>query len=142
MLNFEGEYIKEETQLFWRTATEINTDYFEIRHSVNGSNFVSIGTKLAAGHSQSPLDYRLIHSNPPAGMNYYWLLGYDVDGSVSNHGIISINVSKDLVGYDAINHQIIASKSGHFLIYAADGRLIHESMDESTIPFYLSLIHI
>lgn len=136
MLNFEGEYVKDETQLFWRTATEINTNYFEIRHSVNGSNFVSIGTKLAAGNSQSPLDYRLIHSTPPAGMNYYWLLGYDFDGSVSNHGIISINVSKDLVGYDAINSQIIASKPGHFLIYAADGRLIQESMDQSTIPFY------
>jgi len=34
----------------WQTATEINTDHFEIQRSLNNANWTTIANQLAAGH--------------------------------------------------------------------------------------------
>ena len=63
----------------WSTAQEINSDKFEIQHSTDGRNFVTIGTVQAKGFSNIITDYTFTHSNPVTGWNYYRLKQIDKD---------------------------------------------------------------
>jgi len=57
--------------LEWTTASEINTDYFEVQRSAEGFNWQSIGKVAAAGNSNSFLNYSYMDKNPNTGVNYY-----------------------------------------------------------------------
>ncbi len=133
--HFSGQYSFDQTLLFWKTITESNTDYFEVLHSLDGLQFDPIGISKAAGFSQSQIQYRLLHHAPPKGINYYSLLGYDFDGTVSSHGVIAVNVKRNLISYDATNAEFILSKPYHLKIYAIDGSLVKEVSDVLTFPF-------
>lgn len=132
---FSGDYTFDQTQLRWETITETNTDYFEVRHSLDGVKFDPIGVLTAAGFSQSPIEYRLPHLAPPAGLNYYRLLGYDFNGEVNNHEIISVNVKRNLLGYNSENAELILSKMYHLKIYATNGTLVKEVSNTLKVPF-------
>lgn len=75
----------------WRTATETNTDYFSVQHSVDGRDFQQIGRVGAAGNSASILDYSFRHPNPQLGTNYYRLITHDLDGSQEISKVVSVN---------------------------------------------------
>lgn len=78
-------------QLNWTTATEINSDYFDVQHSMDGQKFETIGKVEAAGNSQHPLDYTLLHKQPVEGRNYYRLQQFDRDGSFVYSNIVSVD---------------------------------------------------
>lgn len=67
--------------LAWRTATERNTDRFEVQRSRDDQQFIPIGQQDAAGESLQPLDYSFTDQAPLAGPNYYRLKLLDRDGS-------------------------------------------------------------
>lgn len=140
--HFSGNYVTDQTQLSWETITETNTDYFEVWHSRGDFQFDLIGTKKAAGFSQSPIEYRMPHLAPPGGINYYKLVGYDFNGSISNHEIIAVNVQRNFIGYNAENSELILSKPYHLKIYAADGSLVKEVSETLTVPFASKGIYI
>ena len=76
--------------LEWATATEINTDFFEVMRSTDGESFQAIGRTQAAGNSQNPLVYRFEDISPEAGTNYYRIRQVDQDGAFTFTHIISI----------------------------------------------------
>ena len=67
--------------LNWTTETELNNDYFEIQHSVDGQKFEVIGTVLGAGTSLEAQEYGFEHDKPVNGTNYYRLRQVDFDGA-------------------------------------------------------------
>ena len=67
--------------LSWRTATEQNSDRFDIERSFDGLNFEKIGWVKAAGNSTSHIDYTYYDLNPKKGINYYRLKEVDIDNS-------------------------------------------------------------
>jgi hypothetical protein len=71
-------------ELDWTTATELNSDYFDIERSDNGIDFESIGTLVAAGNSEQTLNYNFIDDSPTNGFNYYRLALYDLDGNIAH----------------------------------------------------------
>ena len=58
--------------LYWTTASEINSDYFDVEYSKDGFNFEGIGNVAAQGESAIQVDYRLIHEEP-SDIAYYRL---------------------------------------------------------------------
>ncbi|MBO2007713.1 T9SS type A sorting domain-containing protein [Hymenobacter negativus] len=72
-------------RLTWATASEKNSQAFEVERSVDGETFASIGTVAAAGTSTSPRTYGLLDAKLPAGATvlYYRLKQLDADGSFS-----------------------------------------------------------
>ena len=64
----------------WHTSQELNSDHFEIQHSVDGIGFNAVGSVKAAGNSSIKKDYSFLHATPVKGMNYYRLKQYDLDG--------------------------------------------------------------
>ncbi|QRR00888.1 T9SS type A sorting domain-containing protein [Dyadobacter sandarakinus] len=67
--------------LTWQTASESQSDRFEVEHSVNGKSWDRIGVVNAKGESDRLETYNFTHVNPVNGDNYYRLKMMDTDGS-------------------------------------------------------------
>jgi len=91
LIDFRGEITKAgQHRLIWETASERNSDYFELQRATDGQSFVSIATKPAAGFSTQSTLYRHLDALPAKGVNYYRLRQVDQDGSVEFSPIISL----------------------------------------------------
>ena len=91
IMNFSGEKKEESIQLSWKTASEINSAYFEIQRSVDGVTFETIGTLEANGYSNSVINYDFNDENPSNGMNYYRLKEIDADGKIQFSDVLVVN---------------------------------------------------
>ena len=69
--------------LQWATSQEINNDYFEVQHSIDGASFNQIGLVQGKGTSYETSSYQLEHKQPSIGKNYYRLKQFDYDGNFS-----------------------------------------------------------
>lgn len=135
LMYFSGEIENRVSHLNWATISELNSDYFSIRHSSNGVNFKEINRVKAMGNSQELHNYRFMHDQPTRGLNYYELVAFDIDGSAKNHGIIALNFLADLAFYDQINHQIVFHKKSTVKVYTTDGKVIASGNDIEALPF-------
>ncbi len=69
-------------ELKWTTLTEINSDHFAIRKSINGRDFIEIAKVFAAGNSSVKKNYFFTDEKIPASIKYvyYALAIVDKDG--------------------------------------------------------------
>ena len=95
LISFEGKLIKNAIQLQWITASEINSDYFDVLRSSDGINFESIGKVSAAGNSVDLLNYVFTDHAPLNGVNYYKLAQYDFDGAMELFKTIAVTNNKN-----------------------------------------------
>jgi hypothetical protein len=69
-------------QLAWATASELNSDFFEVQHSLDGRTFAAVGRVAAHGRSQALTNYTFLHAAPgTAATHYYRLRQVDQDGT-------------------------------------------------------------
>jgi hypothetical protein len=73
--------------LRWVTASEINSDYFEVQHAISGGEWKVIGELAAAGNSNDILSYQFVHPKLSVGENFYRLRQVDIDGQDDFTGI-------------------------------------------------------
>ncbi len=93
LLYFKGNSLDSKNILTWATASETNNDYFEIRRSTDGINFVTIGKVKGHGSSNSVYEYEFIDPTPSTGISYYQYIQYDFNGELSFSPIITIRSS-------------------------------------------------
>ncbi len=79
--SFKAKNEKNNINISWVTASEINNDFFTIEHSLDGINFTKIERVKGAGNSNKQLNYSVIDNNPKNGINYYRLKQTDFDGT-------------------------------------------------------------
>lgn len=102
---FDGEVRGNKTaHLSWQTASELNTDYFEVERSIDGSfdNPTIVGQVTAQGYSDSYVTYQFIDENMAASHSYYRIKNVDMDGQSSYSSIIQLvanDQSYQLVAY-------------------------------------------
>lgn len=121
----------------WTTVLEINSDYFIVERSIDGSNFTDLKTVPAAGNSSSRLDYSIIDINPFDGYNYYRLKQVDRDGKIAFSRIEKVyignnkapiivypNPTPDIV-YIKVNATL--QKELAYQLYDAQGKLINKA---------------
>ncbi|RJE73144.1 T9SS type A sorting domain-containing protein [Reichenbachiella sp. MSK19-1] len=78
-------------QLSWETASEINSDYFSIERSTDGTNFQSIG-KVSSHHQSNEINRYHLKDYPLSAATYYYRLkAVDYDGSFEYSKTISID---------------------------------------------------
>lgn len=82
-------------KLRWTTSDEINTDHFEIQHSVDGRSWSGIGS-IASMQGTGLNNYSYLHSDVSDGWHYYRLKQTDLDGSFSYSAIASIKLNRGL----------------------------------------------
>jgi plastocyanin len=126
----------------WSTATEQNTDHFEIMRSTDDKNFAKITSVAAAGNSSSIHNYSYTDNEVPANAHfvYYYLSIVDKDGrrSLSNiqmfaniHGKQKLIVSLSPNPISRPGHlmlQFNAEKEGsmHVELFNSSGKLVKE----------------
>jgi len=96
LVSFNGELQGGATLLNWRTASEQQTDHFEIERSVNGTTFEKIGTVAAAGNSSTAIDYDYTDAqagNQAALVIYYRLKIVDIDGNFKYSDIVNVSLA-------------------------------------------------
>jgi hypothetical protein len=91
LLDFNAIKVNESVLLEWQTESEYNSDYFEVEHSVNGTDWNRLFTVNAAGESSESLIYQETDKNPIDGISYYRLNQYDLDGTKTFLKMISFN---------------------------------------------------
>lgn len=100
LLTFKGTLIDNATLLEWETANEKNTDQFIVERSIDGRNFLAIGTVAAAGNSSANVKYNYTDAavtTLPSNVVYYRLKMMNQDGSFSYTTIVKITLT-DIAG--------------------------------------------
>ena len=123
LLSFSGVCSENEIKLTWSTASEFNSDYFEIQKSIDGNNWRSIQTQAAAGISSSLLNYSFSDFEKSDGA-YYRLNQVDINGDTRMYDPIFVDCegnASQLITYPN------PSKDG-FNIAISDSKLVGESI--------------
>jgi hypothetical protein len=94
LLNFEAENHETKAAITWATATEKNTNYFNIERSVDDINWETIASLKAAENSTKKLYYEYDDNEPLFGISYYRLKIIDLDNSFTYSPIKAINRNK------------------------------------------------
>ncbi|TVR79186.1 MAG: hypothetical protein EA412_06765 [Chitinophagaceae bacterium] len=84
--------VKEGTavNVYWATATEIDSDYFIVERSANAEDYKAIQVVEAAGNSVEEIFYQIKDEDPYSGVNYYRLKQVDFDGSHEYFGPVYV----------------------------------------------------
>jgi hypothetical protein len=100
LLSFTAKVDEKHVQLDWVTTAEVNNDYFNVEHSVDGINFTSISKVMGAGNSEQILNYSTEHHTPMSGVSYYRLMQTDYDGKTSYSDKQTVEFETDEVIFD------------------------------------------
>lgn len=90
-IHFTGKAVKENIELKWATATEVDADYFAIERSSNQVDFIEIGRVSAVGNTSTRTDYGFVDGLPYPGTNYYRIRQADVTGYEKLTNVIAVN---------------------------------------------------
>lgn len=77
----------------WKTASEINNDFFTVERSDNGVLFTELGNVNGAGNSNQTMSYELVDKEPLNGISYYRIKQTDFDGNYEYSDIAILNNS-------------------------------------------------
>jgi len=127
--------------IHWSTATELNTDHFDIERSLDGKIFNVVGKVSANGNSKSLLGYSYTNNvSSLTGTVYYRLKSVDKSGqfNYSNIQTINIQTSKSFItnlypnplhaGQDIrMTYQSPKAASVTFQVYNATGKKVINS---------------
>jgi hypothetical protein len=82
-----------EVVLNWSTAEELNSNYFTVQRSADGSTWEDLQQVAAAGNSNGAAAYTSYDRSPLPGVSYYRLMMTDKDGGMtfSNVVLVSFN---------------------------------------------------
>ncbi len=87
LVRFNATPQKTSVLLTWETVNQINNLGFSVEHSKDGIYWESIGFVNGDGTSTILQEYKLVHSTPQVGLNYYRLKQMDFDGSAEYSSI-------------------------------------------------------
>lgn len=76
--------------LAWKTATEINNDFFQIERSTDAEHWIAIDKIKGAGNSNVPIRYQRHDNQPIQGVSYYRLKQQDFDGQIEYSSIVAV----------------------------------------------------
>jgi hypothetical protein len=99
LLSFNGDCNEGQVSLSWQTATEHNSDFFEVEKSRDGMNWQVLTTVNAAGKSTQLLNYEAMDAYAMEVNNYYRLTQVDIDGSKEIFNVINIRCDRRLHSY-------------------------------------------
>ena len=92
---FEANLInEEEVEVSWRTALEIDAEYFEVQRSADGAEFNSIGKVPAEGR---PSSYDFTDDSPLKGLSYYRLKQVENNGRFTYSNVETVEIESQII---------------------------------------------
>jgi subtilisin-like proprotein convertase family protein len=132
LLYFAGNCEENEVLLNWKTATEINNDYFIIEKSADTEVFRQIGSLEGAGNSISERTYQFIDIDP-YDESYYRLKQVDYNGDVTIHNIIYVSCYKNTPEFypNPTKDKLFLNEKVNYKLFSLDGKMIKEGFGNS-----------
>lgn len=96
LLNFSGKKSKENVELNWTTATELNNEGFFIERKMSGLEWQELGFVKGNGNSSLEHTYLFMDDNPKSGDNIYRLKQSDFDGNFAYSSVVVVKFSERL----------------------------------------------
>jgi hypothetical protein len=93
LISFIAKKVNNNVLVSWKTATEINNDYFTIERSFDGQHFTPVTRLNGAGNSTQLITYSVEDKDFVNGLNYYKLIQTDYDGNEIVSDIIAIDMT-------------------------------------------------
>lgn len=91
LATFQGKPCQTGVKLSWETASERNTDYFEVQRAESlASGYSSLGQVKSAGSSTQARTYQFVDTHA-AGLQYYRLRLVDLDGTESFSPVATVD---------------------------------------------------
>lgn len=97
LLAFSARPVLEGVKLQWKTASEINNDYFTLERSADGEKWEILSQIDGAGTSYQSHEYGFLDKFPLQGTSYYRLKQTDYDGSFTYSPIEVITLTDEYV---------------------------------------------
>lgn len=91
LIMFKARPSKDVIKLNWKTASELNNDFFSVERSLDGENWLQITTVEGAGTTNKTTEYNVLDHQPVEGVSYYRLRQTDFDGKISFSSIEQVN---------------------------------------------------
>lgn len=140
LLNFTANDVQNQyVALSWQTASEENSDHFDVERSTDTSQFVKIVTVKAAGNSSTVQTYSAIDNFPVRGYNYYRLKDVDSNGSFAYSKIVMVKFgtgNAPLIYPNPVSSVFTAVPGSELIreivIYNDQGRAVQFVMGNST----------
>lgn len=88
---FSAHVVQNQVELYWRTSSETNNDYFTVERSLSGERFDELGKVKGKGTTSGVNEYHFSDPNPVNGILYYRLKQTDYDGTSTYSQIISVS---------------------------------------------------
>jgi len=136
-LSFTANAAGNAVRLRWQTAFEQNSKNFRVQYSTDGSTWTSLATMSAAGNSTTTRTYNYVHSDPPAGDNYYRILETDFDGKVRYSGVDVVKIAAGQKEFRVLQNpvvggvlQISVNMPTTLSLFTMDGRLLRKGYYE------------
>ena len=127
LTQFEGHSRDNINTLEWSTLSELNSDYFDIEHSINGENFLSIG-KITSHHNSSEQNNYFFSHETESEINYYRLKNVDFDGkfSFTRTIVIENELNGILLSHSETGYSVIGLKDtdGEINLYDLSGKVV------------------
>ena len=149
IVNLKTFVFENQVKTTWQTATEINTDYFNVQRSIDGKEFSNIGTVKAAGNSTISSNYLytdLDAAKTNASILYYRLQSIDKDGSSSYSRVVSvqlnnnnfplITISPNPVKDHATIHFNHPIEKGTISVYDEAGNKVYDKAINTPLEYY------
>lgn len=92
LISFTAKMIEKNVRLNWSTSTEINSDHFEIEHSIDARSWTTIGKVESNGESATVKNYTFMDPRTVSGQNFYRLRMVDTDLSFAYSRIVSVQM--------------------------------------------------
>lgn len=100
LLELEARWMEDQVNLKWSTLSEINSDFFSLERSFDGSSFSEISQISAHGNSSVLLQYEFNDPGPwSSDRIYYRLKAVDLDGNILYSNTTSIATTASVAYY-------------------------------------------
>jgi len=155
LVTFTGNLAKNDVQLNWQTAQEINAGYYTVERSLTGRDYTAIGRMNAAGNSTITQAYKLTDYNAAllgSTTLYYRLKITDKNGYATYSKVIAVNITGGVSGLlvypnPAKNTATVifyANAVGKYAIEVTDleGRIIKRLESRSSVGINKVLVNV
>jgi hypothetical protein len=97
LIDFKATCLEDKTvRIDWNTASENNSNYYDVMKSTNGTSWKVLENVPAAGNSNSLLNYQVFDRELSFGNVYYKLKQVDIDGKFKMYDVININCDESI----------------------------------------------
>lgn len=91
LVSFSARLNNDVVDLGWRTASELNNDFFTVERTADVEHFEPISQIDGAGTTNRPIDYAHTDTAPLYGRSYYRLKQTDFDGSYTYSKVVVVD---------------------------------------------------